>query len=122
MVTGSGDRRTMKFRLANVNKALASVDRICDAGNEVVFNHTGGSFIRNLATGEKTPIVRKRGVYVLDVWVAPPPKAGNNLKELGPFNVGGAAGGAAASSSSQMGGASGSSGGNPVPDFIRRVA
>ena len=122
VVTGSGDRRTMKFRLANVNKALASVDRICDAGNEVVFNHTGGSFIRNLATGEKTPIVRKRGVYVLDVWVAPPPKAGNNLKELGPFNVGGAAGGAAASSSSQMGGASGSSGGNPVPDFIRRVA
>jgi hypothetical protein len=74
VVTGSGDRRTMKFRLANVNKALASVDRICDAGNEVVFNHTGGSFIRNLATGEKTPIVRKRGVYVLDVWVAPRPR------------------------------------------------
>ena len=73
----------MRFRLANVSKALASVDRIFDAGNEVVFNNVHGSYIRNHATNEKTPIQRKCGVYVLDVWVAPPSSAaGKGSNEL----------------------------------------
>ena len=69
----------MKFNVAAVNKALGSVGKICEAGHRVVFDDAHGSFIEELSAADGKPIPSSRqelrkdnGVYVLDVWVAPP--------------------------------------------------
>ena len=58
----------MTMQVTDVTKVLASVSKVCDAGNTVTFGARGGE-IRNEKTGKVTPLVRKGGVYVLDVWV-----------------------------------------------------
>jgi hypothetical protein len=60
-------KRDMTFQVTGVNKALASVSRICDRGHRVVFDQ-GGSFIQNKKTGDTIPLQRKHGVWVLEVW------------------------------------------------------
>ncbi len=56
------------MQVTDVTRVLASVSKICDSGNQVVFNPAGG-FIKNIKTGEKTESGRKGGIYELDVWV-----------------------------------------------------
>ena len=54
--------------MTGVSKPLASVSRILDKGNTVVFSRSGeGSYIRNEATGEKVPIVEDKGTFVMVV-------------------------------------------------------
>ena len=55
----------MTFHLTDANKILASVNKMTDAGNEVVFNKTR-SFIKSPA-GKKAFLKKRNGVYVLDV-------------------------------------------------------
>ncbi len=64
-----GRARSMTFRVAEVNKPLASVKRICDKGNRVIFDGCE-SRIEHKMTGHCTPIREERGVYVLDVPMA----------------------------------------------------
>ena len=45
---------------------LASVRRICEAGNKVVMHATGGS-IENEASGGSIPVVFEKGVYYLEL-------------------------------------------------------
>ena len=66
--TAEGQKRKFKFKIADVNKLLASVAGICDAGHEVVFRVDGG-FIRNISTGEMTRFERRGNVYAMDAWV-----------------------------------------------------
>ena len=66
MLTKEGERAKMTFQMANVNKALASVRRICEAGKRVVFDEDG-SYIENKATGKKTEMQKQNGVYVIKV-------------------------------------------------------
>ena len=68
MVTEEGDEASMTFQIADVHKALGSVRRICEAGNRVVFDEEG-SYIENKATGKRTKMEKKGGVYVLKVKV-----------------------------------------------------
>jgi hypothetical protein len=65
-------QKDITFQVTGVNKALASVSRICDKGHRVVFD-SGQSFIQNKLNGEVLPLRRKNGVWVLEVWVPKKP-------------------------------------------------
>ena len=55
----------MTFQVAAVRKALASVWRICKAGNLVQFGEEPGEcFIKHRGTGRKILLEKKRGSYV----------------------------------------------------------
>ena len=63
----------MRFQMCDVTRPLASVHKIVEAGHTVVFNPSwkGGSYIMNLETKEKTWLVQKDGVFVLEAKIAP---------------------------------------------------
>lgn len=65
---GSTAVNSITFQVTGVSKPLASVSRILDKGNTVVFSRAGeGSFIRNERTGEKIQIIEEKGTFVVDV-------------------------------------------------------
>ena len=59
----------MNFLDADVRRPLGAVSAIVDGGNTVVFSPSG-SHVENTRTGEKIPLVRKGGVYVMGRAVA----------------------------------------------------
>ncbi len=61
-----GKARAMTFRIADVTKPLASVARMCDRGNRVVFD-SDGSYVEHKKTGARTHLSRHNGVFVLEV-------------------------------------------------------
>ena len=63
----------MKMTVAQVSKVLASVAKICECGNTVVFDEDG-SYIKDKNTGKTTPIHKRNGVYVMDIKVPKGPK------------------------------------------------
>jgi hypothetical protein len=63
---------SMTFQICEVTKPLGSVSRICQAGSRVVFGPPEeGSYIEHIQTGKKTMLRQSKGLYYLDVWVAP---------------------------------------------------
>ena len=58
----------MTMQVADVNKVLASVKRICEAGNTVTFDSNGG-VIWNRATGKTTRLEEKGGTYSFNMWL-----------------------------------------------------
>ena len=70
--TKNGMWCTMKFQICNVTKPLGSVSRICQAGSRVVFGPPEeGSFIEHITTKRKTILRQSKGLYYLDMWIAP---------------------------------------------------
>ena len=63
--------RNMTFQVTDVTKALGSVSKIVANGNKVVFDESGSS-IENKRSRERLWMREDNGVYVLDVYVAPP--------------------------------------------------
>ena len=64
------------FQVTDVAKPLASVSRILDKGNTVVFSRTkGGSYILNEKTGGKIPLVEEKGTFVMNVEYFQPEEA-----------------------------------------------
>ena len=61
-----GKRKSMSFQVTDCKKPLASVSKIVDKGNRVVFD-SEGSYIQNKETGEIMKIERERGTYVMIV-------------------------------------------------------
>ena len=58
----------IKFLVTDVKKPLAAVSAIVDEGNVVVFGPgPWGSFIQNVQSGERIPMERKKGTYVIRV-------------------------------------------------------
>ena len=58
----------MLFQVTDVGKPLASVARILDKGNTVVFSRSmGGSYIVNDRSGRKIPLVEEKGTFVMEV-------------------------------------------------------
>ena len=58
----------MLFQVTDVGKPLASVTRILDKGNIVVFSRKlGGSYIMNNCTGRKIQLTEEKGTFVMDV-------------------------------------------------------
>ena len=65
---GLGGISNMLFQVRDVGKPLASVARILDKGNTVVFSRAvGGSFIVNDKSGRKIPLVEEKGSFVMEV-------------------------------------------------------
>jgi hypothetical protein len=63
-----GSLSEMEFHVTNSTKALASAAAVVEAGNEVVLsNRKGGSYIKNLNTGELVYLKKKGGTFVFDV-------------------------------------------------------
>ena len=59
-----GKQMAHTFQVTDVNKALGSASRLCEAGNRVIFNplgHPDGNYLQNLATGSRTPMLSKMG-------------------------------------------------------------
>ena len=71
--TSEAQGRRMMFQVAPVTKPLGSVRRIVEQGNKVVFGDEGGSYIEHRATGQRTALMERNGVYVLDAWVPAAP-------------------------------------------------
>ena len=73
-MTNEGQGMRMKFQVAPVTKPLGSVKRIVEQGNRVVFSETEeGSYIEHCATGQRTALTERNGVYVLDAWMLAQP-------------------------------------------------
>ena len=62
---GDPESRAIDFPVTNLIKPLASVFRIVQKGNKVVFTATGG-FIENMTTGEQIALNIKNGTFVMD--------------------------------------------------------
>ena len=88
--SSDGQKKTVIFQLAKVNKALASIAGICDNGNHVLFRQDGGDII-HLSVGKKTPFRRAGNIYALDAWIVNPywpgePDNDNNEAEMMDFS------------------------------------
>ena len=67
-VSESGDARTITAQVCDVNKALLSVRKIVQAGNRVIFDPQG-SYVEDIASGEKLQLREQGGMYMLKFWV-----------------------------------------------------
>ena len=63
---GSNAVNSITFQVTDVSKPLASVSRILDKGNAVIFSRSG-SYILHEVSGGKIPIVQEKGTFGIDV-------------------------------------------------------
>ena len=84
-MTDQGVPLGMTWQVAEVNKPLASVGRMCDAGNVAVFTKEGGYVVPKESMKEAISMLekmeqsalkmkRENGVYNFNLWVPTPPK------------------------------------------------
>ena len=64
-----GHRQSMMYQVADVNKVLASVSRICEGGHDRVVFEKGNNYIENLKTGRRTHMREHNGVYIIEAWI-----------------------------------------------------
>ena len=62
----AGQRCAMGFLVADVKRLLASVSAIIDQGIRVLFGPET-SYVEQVATGQRIPMVRRKGVFVLEL-------------------------------------------------------
>ena len=83
-LTDEGIPLGMTWHIADVKKPLASIGRMCDAGNVAIFTRDGGYVVpknvieKTLATLEKKVsqslrMEREGGVYNFNLWIPKPP-------------------------------------------------
>ena len=65
---GTGRPLSITMQCADVRKPLASVSKMAEFGNKIVFDEDG-SYIENKTTKLRTPLRKERGVYVFDLWI-----------------------------------------------------
>ena len=74
-----GMKCSMKFLDADVKRPLASVSAIVDEGNVVVFGQHE-SFIENVSTGQRIPMCRRNGVFVMRLDTQPCQKTTKSVR------------------------------------------
>ena len=74
-----GMKCSMKFLDADVKRPLASVCTIVDDGNVVVFGQHE-SFIENVSTGQRIPMCRRNGVFVMRLDTQPCQKTSKSVR------------------------------------------
>ena len=82
-LTSDGRPLNMTWQVAEVKRPLASIGRICDAGNTAIFTKTGGHVVPEHTlrktldmlekTGESLKMDREGGVYNFKLWIPRPP-------------------------------------------------
>ena len=86
----------MTWQIAEVKKPLASVGRMCDAGNVAVFTKSGGYVVpqkmlsRTIAALDKIEnksirMEREGGVYNFKLWIPRPPESKTNSNRYAPL-------------------------------------
>ena len=60
----------LRFRVTDVHKPLVSANAMVNRGNKIVLDDKYSYFL-NKATGIKTELVVKNGVYIFPVWLDP---------------------------------------------------
>ena len=70
--TANGSDSSVLFQVTHARKPLASVAKIVQKGNRVVFSPEA-SYIEHIRSGKRVPIVEANGTYHLDVEYALPP-------------------------------------------------
>ena len=70
IMTTEGQAATATFQCADVTRALCSVSKVCDKGNKVIFEASGG-FIES-PEGVRTHFRRENNVYILDMFALEP--------------------------------------------------
>ena len=55
-----------EFQCTTVQKPLASVARIVEKGNRVIFEEDGG-YIENVKSGKKIKIIKNNGTFAIEV-------------------------------------------------------
>ena len=83
-----GRKCGMKFLDADVKKPLVAVSAMEDEGNTVVFSKKWGSYVENDETGERIPLERRGGTYVM-ILEAATQKDGKPRREGGKMEIGG---------------------------------
>ena len=79
-----GGINDMLFQVTDVGKPLASVSRILDKGNTVVFSRKqGDSYIVNNCTGQKIPLTEEKGTFVMDVEYLEPDESAEGFTRQG---------------------------------------
>lgn len=69
--TEEGRQKKIMFQEADIGKILVSVDKLAACGNSVHLTRNN-PHIRNEKTGEITKLKRKRGQFILEMWVKNP--------------------------------------------------
>ena len=64
-----GHQQSMMYQVAEVNKVLASVSRICEGGRERVVFEKNNNYIENIQTGRRTHMKENNGVYIIEAWI-----------------------------------------------------
>ena len=72
----------MKFLDSDVKKPLAAAGEIVEQGNTVVLSGKWGSYIENDTTGEKIPLTKKNGVFVMRLEAAEEGKDRGSRKQV----------------------------------------
>ena len=75
----------MTFQVADVKGALGPVNRICEAGNRVMFDDEG-SYVECKKTGTISVIDKVNGVYYLYLWCKKHEVIVDPVKEILGFN------------------------------------
>ena len=68
--TSDGRSRQIKVTVAKVRRPLLAVSEMVDAGHRVVFE-AKGAYAEHTATGRRTTLVRRNGIYEMEVKVRP---------------------------------------------------
>ena len=68
--SNSNTARGLRMQVEDVSKPLMSVSRAVDSGCRIVYDQNW-SFIEDKATGERTTIERRGGLYVMENWIKP---------------------------------------------------
>ena len=63
VVTNEGMKASTTFQIADVTRPLCSIARVCDKGNQVVFNSEGG-YVED-AWGNRTYFERQSNIYTM---------------------------------------------------------
>ena len=91
MRTDEGQMRSVDFSVCNVRRPIISVGKAIEKGQRVVFD-SDGSYVEDKASGARTAIEKKNGVFVMRMWVVPRPVRDSEKINLAPFSEGGATG------------------------------
>ena len=86
----------MTWQIAEVKKPLASIGRMCDAGNVAIFTKEGGYVVpqkimnRTMAVLDKLEnqslrVEREGGVYNFKLWIPRPPENNANNSRFSPL-------------------------------------
>ena len=68
--TNEGEKLNIKWQVTQVSRPLLSVSKLTAAGYTTNLHENGGS-IKNHRTGKTIKVVKRHGIYVVDLWVPP---------------------------------------------------